>query len=167
MLVNQFDSSGNVTSRAISLHAGGREKHVNRARATRDDVKDISNGSAGSGGNDAHASGENRQRTLELLRTQSFPLKAIPQLLKCNLQRTGANWVKCLHDQFILAARFIYCKTAPGPDVQSIFRSEAYATVCRTEAFGAKLSAFIFNREIPMTGRMRFKIRDFAFDPNR
>src|SRR5437016_8218872 len=107
MLVNQFDSSGNVTSGAVSLHPRGREKHVNRARAARDDVEDIPNCSAGWRCDDAYSARENRKRTLELLSEKPFRLEAIPQLLKRNLQRAGAHRIERLHNQFILAARFI------------------------------------------------------------
>ncbi len=152
MFVEQLDGARDVASGAFALHARGREEHVNGARAPRDDIENVANGRAGWRRNYAHASGKNRQRPFQLRCKQAFRLQAIAQLLKRDLQRARAHRIERLHDQFILAARFVNRQPPARPDVQAVSWSKTYAAVRGTKTFRAQLRAFVLDREVPVTG---------------
>ena len=114
---------------AVALNARRRKEHVNCSRATRDDIENVANGSAGRRSHHADASGKNRQRAFQFLRKQTFSLKPIAQLFKSNLQRAGADRIERFDDQFIFAARFINRQPPARAHVQSVCRTKTDAPV--------------------------------------
>jgi hypothetical protein len=81
-------------------------------------------------------------------------------------QRAGADGIEGVDDELILTTWRIDREFSTRANLQTVGWSKTNANVCRAKALGSQLRVFVFEREVPMTGRVVLEVRDLTLDPN-
>src|SRR5687767_15845973 len=126
---------------------------MDRARPTRDNVENVANRSAGGRRYNPDTTRQHRQRTLQFFRKESFSVQPIAELLESDAQRTRANRIECIDDEFILAARRVERELSACAHVKTVGGSKADLRVGGTKALGSQLRVEVFTRKFPVAGR--------------
>ena len=133
--------------------------------APADDVEEIVNDGASGRRDDADAAREGRQVTFAGGVEEPLLLQLLLQLLECELQRACAYRLQRLGDELQLAALFVYGDAATHQDAQSSLGAKAEKRRLPPEKHHGKLTMFILEREIEVSGGGAAQIGYFAFDP--
>ena len=166
MFVKKFDRPDDFILGVFALHARRRQQDVHRARASLQHVENVANRRAIRGSNHPDAARKHRNCALQLCGEQSFGLQTGFRLLERQLQRAGPNRFERIGYQLVLALRLVHAQTAAGAHLHSILRAKANPLIAAAITGRAHLREFILQGEVPMTGVVRAKVRDLAFDPH-
>src|SRR5438132_1829735 len=135
-------------------------------RPSGNDVDDVTNCGAAWRGDDADAPRKEWNRAFDLRREQAFRLQPRLCLFEGELQCAGADRLKRLDDQLVLALLLVNAQPPARANLQSIFEPKTDSLIAAAIARRAQLCGLIFQREVPMPGSVLAKIRNLAFDPN-
>ena len=111
--------------------------------------------------------GQKRQWFLSILFKEPFPPELLLELIESQLQRTEADRLHVLHDHLIVPARLVHGEPAADHNFQAVFRAKFQIAVVAPKAGRLELRPLVFKREVHVSGRVMFEIRDFTLDPDQ
>ncbi len=114
---------------------------------------------------DADTARKGRQDALSRGVEEPLLLQFLLQLLKRELQRSGADRLERFGDELKLAALFVDRDAATRQDVQRSLGTKAKKRRLPPEEHDGKLPLLILQREVQVSGGSAAQIGDFAFDP--
>ncbi len=152
--------------RSFALHQRRKQADVQTRESPRQDMHHVRNGGAAWRGDDADAPREARQRSLALGCEQPFRRELFLQLLEGELQRAEALRLDQLHQQLILAARFVYIDAPTGEYGQPILRLELPVAVRGAEGDALHLRFALFEREVVVAALRQLQPGDLARNPD-
>jgi len=85
-------------------------------------------------------------------------LQTIAKLFEGDPQRTGADRIQCIDNEFIFTARRVNRELAARADLQAVRGTKTNAYVRRAKALGAQLCVLVLEREVPVAGRVIFEV---------
>ena len=152
---------------AFALHQGGEDADVQARKTALDNLQNVAQDGAGSGGDDAQTTRANSARAV-CVRCANKPSarEFLFQLLKSDLQRADALRLQRFDDELVFAARFIDFQIAAREDFHAVLRFEFYKTSVAFEQSAFQLAVGVFERKIKMATGGGAAVRDFAFHPN-
>ena len=145
--------------RRVDQHGCGRE-------ASRQDVQDVSNRSAGRRGDHADSAGEAGQAALELGVEEALAGQLRLEALELLPQGPDAGLLHVLGDELEFPARLIEADSAAREHFLAIARGEANAAVLAAKHGGAQLRVAVLEGEVPVAGGGLGEVRQLALDPD-
>ena len=149
-LVCQPYGCANARRRPFTLHGDGINKHRDGREATAQDAEDIAHGGAGRRGDDADTPWQGRQCLFRLRREQAFRVQFAFEFLEGALQRTVAGFLHVLHDELVIAARFVQADPGAHQHLHAFLRPEAQRPAAVAKQGPADLGVGILETEIEM-----------------
>ncbi len=150
----------------FALDGDRREQDIEAGVAAIDDVQKVADHRARGRSDNAHRSREHGQRLFALGVEEAFNLEPLLQLLKCQLERAGANRFHGFGDELHLAALLVDAHAAAHQHVQTILRPKTEQHRLAAEENDGQLRFGVLQGEVNVAGRSGTIIRDLALNPN-
>src|SRR6185437_11017238 len=156
----------NFAGSRFALDLRGIDQDSNTFMPSAQNVKHVLQGSTAARSDDADSAGQLRNCLFARLIEQAFSSKFFLELLKCELQCSGAERLQEFGGELKFAARVIDGDAPASDDLHPVVWAKSQQARLAAEHHHPELGVTILEREIQMAGLSRTEVGNFTFHPD-